>query len=90
MVVPLLAFVSLPGGNQPNRFAAQGVGDHIKPPFNFAESEPPFLAIIAAGVLSVLPLRIQKEPDRVLERHAMLGDVMPGLPLVPFVFQFQM
>jgi hypothetical protein len=40
--------------------AARGIGDCNKPPFNLAGTEPPLLTVIAAGVLAVEPLRIEK------------------------------
>jgi hypothetical protein len=84
MVFPQFAFISLPGGNQANDFAAHGVGDRIKPPFYHAESEPPFLGLIAALVLAVQSVRVKKDAGRVIKRDAMLGDIVRGFSLVPF------
>jgi hypothetical protein len=73
MVLPPLALVRLARGNQPDDCAAQGKGDRKKPPVN-----------LAAAVLAVQPVRVEKNPCRVLERYAVFGDILSGLPAVPF------
>jgi hypothetical protein len=52
MVLPLFAFVSLPRGNEPDNFAAQGVGHHKKTFVDLAHCDAPFLAVIGVSSLS--------------------------------------
>jgi len=84
MVLPLLAFVRLPSGNQPEDAASPCIGDRKKPPLNLAEGEPAFLAVVAAGILTVQPVRVEKNPYRVVERYAVFSDILRGLAAVPF------
>jgi hypothetical protein len=89
MVLPPFPAIGLPRRNQPHDSAAHGVGDRINPPFDAAEGKPPFLTIGAARVLGVEPVRIEKDPRRVVERQAVFGDVLRGLRLVPFKVRYR-
>ena len=77
----MLAFVRLPCPNQPDDYAARGIGDCKKPPFNLAEGKPPLLTVIAAGVPSV---RSRNTPYRVPKRYAVFSDILRGLAVVRF------
>jgi len=46
------------------------------------------LAVIAAGVLAVQPVRVKKHPYRVLERYAVFSDILRGLAVVLFESPF--
>ncbi|MGH9403685.1 MAG: hypothetical protein ACRD2P_16475, partial [Terriglobia bacterium] len=62
------------------------VGDRIKPPFNRAKGKSTFLAVIAAAVLAVQPIWVEKDAGGVFKGYAMFGDILRGLSLIPFEY----
>jgi len=42
----------------------RGVGERKKPLLKLAEGEPSVLTVVAAGVLGIQPVRVEKDPTR--------------------------
>lgn len=70
--------------------APRGIGNHKKTPFDPAESNPPFLTVVVAGVLSDEPVLVQKEMCGVVEWDAVLGNILRRFALVAFTLHQSM
>lgn len=79
MVSTLFAFVAFPRRDQPYYRPPHGVGNGVNPPFNFAEDQPPLLAIGTAGALCILAAWVQKPAGGIIKRNAVLFDILRRL-----------
>lgn len=64
--------------------APRGIGHHKESSFNPAESQPPFFVIVVTSILSVKPVRVQKDTGGVVEWDAVLGNILRGFAFIPF------
>ena len=83
-MLPRFATVGFPRRNHPYDLAAHGVGDHMDPPLDAPEGEPPFLTIGTARVLGaklIASLLLYGRDKRGAKRGVAVLAELEGLPM---------
>ena len=74
----------LSGGNDADGVAAQGVGDGQLEVVCQTDGEEAILAVVLAAIVAIKAIYIEKNGQRLSERHAVFGQVGSGFFIVPF------